>query len=66
MLVSLDMFLDYKEEVEQKINRDTRHNFKLFEYKRNTNSWSTDFVRFDWEKNLLNENFSYRTQRFYR
>jgi len=24
--------------------------FRLFEYKRNTNSWSTDFVRFDWEK----------------
>ena len=37
-------------EGEAKINRDTRHNFKLFEYKRNTNSWSTDFVRFDWEK----------------
>jgi len=46
----MDMFLDYIPEGEAKINRDTRHNFKLFEYKRNTNSWSTDFVRFDWEK----------------
>ena len=48
--VRMDMFLDYIPEGEAKINRDTRHNFKLFEYKRNTNSWSTDFVRFDWEK----------------
>ena len=46
----MDMFLDYIPEGEAKINRDTRHNFKLFEYKKNTNSWSTDFVRFDWEK----------------
>ena len=48
--VRMDMFLDYIPEGEAKINRDTRHNFKLFEYKKNTNSWSTYFVRFDWEK----------------
>ena len=46
----MDMFLDYIPEGEANINRDTRHNHKLFEYKKNTNRWSTDFVRFDWEK----------------
>ena len=48
--VRMDMFLDYIPEGEANINRDTRHNHKLFEYKKNTNRWSTDFVRFDWEK----------------
>ena len=44
------MFLDYIPEGEATINRDTSHNFEVFAHKRKTNTWSTDFVRFDWEK----------------
>ena len=45
-----DMYLDYIPEGEAVINRDTSHNQKLFEQKRKTHNWSTDFVRFKWEK----------------
>ena len=45
-----DMYLDYIPEGEAVINRDTSHNQKLFENKRRTHNWSTDFVRFKWEK----------------
>ena len=45
-----DMYLDYIPEGEAVINRDTSHNQKLFEQKRRTHNWSTDFVRFKWEK----------------
>ena len=45
-----DMYLDYIPEGEAVINRDTSHNQKLFEEKRRTQNWSTDFVRFKWEK----------------
>ena len=45
-----DMYLDYNPEGEAVINRDTSHNQKLFEEKRRTHNWSTDFVRFKWEK----------------
>ena len=45
-----DMYLDYIPEGEAVINRDTSHNQKLFEEKRRTHNWSTDFVRFKWEK----------------
>ena len=41
-----DMYLDYIPEGEAVINRDTSHNQKLFEEKRRTHNWSTDFVRF--------------------
>ena len=46
----MDMFLDYIPEGEAVINRDTSHNFGVFAHKSRTNTWSTDFVRFDWEK----------------
>lgn len=45
-----DLYLDYVPEGEASINRDNSHNYKLFESKKNTGNWSTDFVRFDWEK----------------
>lgn len=45
-----DMYLDYIPEGEAVINRDTFHNQRLFEEKRRTHNWSTDFVRFKWEK----------------
>ena len=45
-----DMYLDYIPEGEAMINRDTSHNQRLFEQKRKTHNWSTDFVRFKWEK----------------
>ena len=45
-----DMYLDYIPEGEAVINRDTSHNQRLFEQKRRTHNWSTDFVRFEWEK----------------
>jgi hypothetical protein len=45
-----DLYLDYVPEGESDINRDNSHNHKLFESKKITGNWSTDFVRFDWEK----------------
>jgi len=45
-----DMYLDYIPEGEAVINRDTSYNQRLFEEKRRTHNWSTDFVRFKWEK----------------
>ena len=45
-----DLYLDYCPEGEADIDRDNRHNHLLHEEKKNNNSWSTDFVRFDWGK----------------
>ena len=45
-----DLFLDYIPDGEADIQRDTSHNSRLFEYKKTTNSWSNDFIRFKWEK----------------
>lgn len=45
-----DLYLDYLPDGEADIQRDTSHNSKLFQYKKQTNSWSTSFVRFKWEK----------------
>tara|TARA_B100000989_G_scaffold62347_1_gene43028 strand:+ start:1270 stop:1968 length:699 start_codon:yes stop_codon:yes gene_type:complete len=45
-----DIFLEYLPEGESNINRDTFHNKNLFEKKKIDNSWSTDFIRFEWEK----------------
>lgn len=45
-----DIFLTYDPEGECDMIRDTRHNTQLFEKKKKDNSWSTDFIRFDWEK----------------
>ena len=45
-----DIFLDYISEGESKINRDSSHNKNLFEQKRLDNSWSSDFIRFEWDK----------------
>lgn len=45
-----DLYLDYLPDGEADIQRDTSHNSKLFQHKKQTNSWSTSFVRFKWEK----------------
>lgn len=45
-----DMYLDYCPEGEADINRDNSHNYRLHEEKKRTGNWSTDFVRFEWEK----------------
>ena len=45
-----DLYLDYCPEGEADINRDNSHNKKLHEDKKRNGGWSTDFVRFDWEK----------------
>jgi len=45
-----NMFLNYEPKGEANIKRDKKHNQELFEKKKLTNKWSTDFVRFDWEK----------------
>jgi hypothetical protein len=45
-----DLYLDYCPEGEADINRDNSHNYRLHEEKRRTGNWSTDFVRFEWEK----------------
>ena len=47
-----DIFLEYLPEGESKINRDSLHNQNLFEKKKINNSWSNDFIRFEWEKIL--------------
>lgn len=45
-----DLFLNYVPEGESDIDRDNSHNLALhWDYRKN-NKWSTDFVRFDWEK----------------
>ena len=44
------LYLDYIPEGESDIERDTSHNAKLFEDKKKTGNWSTDFVRFKWER----------------
>lgn len=46
----MDLYLDYVPEGEANIDRDNSHNHKLFEERKVKNNWSTDFVRFDWEK----------------
>ena len=45
-----DLYLDYCPEGEADINRDNSHNQRLFEEKKRTGNWSTDFIRFDWAK----------------
>lgn len=45
-----DMYLLYYPEGESDINRNRNHNKKLFESKKQTGKWSTDFIRFNWSK----------------
>lgn len=45
-----DLYLDYVPEGEANINRDNSHNQKLYEERKINGQWSTDFIRFDWEK----------------
>ena len=45
-----DLYLDYLPEGEANINRDSSYNTNLFNKKKNDNSWSTDFIRFDWDR----------------
>ena len=50
ILIKKDIFLEYLPEGESTINRDTSHNKNLFEQKKIDNSWSNDFIRFEWDK----------------
>lgn len=43
-----DLYLDYIPDGEADIQRDTSHNSRLFEHKKKTNTWSTNFIRFNW------------------
>jgi len=45
-----NIYLTYEPEGECVMVRDTRHNKQLFERKKRDKSWSTDFIRFNWEK----------------
>lgn len=44
------MFLEYDPKGEADIKRDSTYNAKLFDQKKSNNQWSTDYIRFDWEK----------------
>ena len=50
VLFCSNLFLNYVPEGESDINRDNSHNQRLFEEKKRTGDWSTDFVRFEWKK----------------
>ena len=45
-----DLYLLYYPEGEAEINRDSKRNKLLFEYKKKLNNWSKNFIRFEWEK----------------
>jgi len=45
-----DIYLIYDPDGECDMIRDTTHNTQLFEKKKRENSWSTDFIRFNWKK----------------
>ena len=44
------IYLIYEPEGECVMNRDLRHNSRLFVQKKRDNSWSTNYIRFHWEK----------------
>tara|TARA_B100000212_G_C27349463_1_gene522952 strand:+ start:630 stop:1328 length:699 start_codon:yes stop_codon:yes gene_type:complete len=45
-----DLYLHYEPKGEANINRDRKYNLSLFEKKKINKQWSTDFIRFSWEK----------------
>ena len=45
-----NIFLTYDPEGECEMVRNTFHNRQLFEKKKKDNNWSTDFIRFNWER----------------
>ena len=49
IITKKDIYLDFFEEGEANINRDSSRNKKLFEKRKKDNKWSTNFVRFPWE-----------------
>ena len=46
----MKMFLEYESKGEANIKRDSKHNAKLFDQKKLDNDWSSDHIRFEWEK----------------
>ena len=44
-----DIFIDYYLDGAADIIRDASYNGRLFEYKKITNSWSKDYIRFKWK-----------------
>tara|TARA_R110002051_G_C8626931_1_gene484191 strand:- start:165 stop:920 length:756 start_codon:yes stop_codon:yes gene_type:complete len=45
-----DLYVDYIPEGEADIERDISHNLSLFNHKKATNTWSKDFIRFNWKR----------------
>ena len=45
-----NMYLEYDPKGESNIKRDTKNNLDLFDKKKTSNSWSTNHIRFEWEK----------------
>ena len=50
LMTKMDVFLEYDDEGESPINRDTRVNAELFESKKQKQNWSTNFLRFPYEE----------------
>lgn len=45
-----NIFLEYDPKGESDILRDREHNLKLFEEKKLSQNWSSNYIRFNWEK----------------
>lgn len=45
-----NMYLEYDPKGESNIKRETKNNLDLFDKKKTSNSWSTNHIRFEWEK----------------
>ena len=50
VIIKEDIYVDYFEDGESNINRDTSRNSKIASQKMKSGKWSTDYVRFPWEK----------------
>ena len=48
--IQKNLFLLYYPEGESDINRDNKHNKKLFEKRKKDNKWSNKYIRFKWHK----------------
>lgn len=46
----MKMFLEYEPKGEANIKRDSKHNAKLFDQKKLNKDWSSDYIRFEWDR----------------
>ena len=53
LIIKKDIYLDYFEDGESNINRDTSRNSKIASQKMKSGIWSSNYVRFPWEKVIL-------------